>query len=108
MAARMKVQEPRRIVEWEYRKIALNDHSRRSDDIDVLSALGEEGWELVTITPHNIAYLKREIERDEPTQSQTDKAGEVVSGVKPKYRDPVTGDTWSGRGRMASWLSSCR
>jgi DNA-binding protein H-NS len=24
--------------------------------------------------------------------------------VKPKYRDAKTGDTWSGRGRMASWL----
>ena len=93
-------------MEWEYRKIALNEHPRRSDDIDVLSALGEEGWELVTITPNSIAYLKREIEGDEPTQSQTDKAGEVVSGVKPKYRDPVTGDTWSGRGRMASWLKA--
>jgi DNA-binding protein H-NS len=24
--------------------------------------------------------------------------------VKAKYRDPKTKDTWSGRGRMASWL----
>ena len=24
--------------------------------------------------------------------------------VKAKYRDPATGETWSGRGRMASWL----
>lgn len=22
-----------------------------------------------------------------------------------KYRDPVSGETWSGRGRMATWLS---
>jgi DNA-binding protein H-NS len=26
--------------------------------------------------------------------------------VKVKYRDPKTNDTWSGRGRMASWLKS--
>src|SRR6476620_10644572 len=26
--------------------------------------------------------------------------------VKAKYRDSKTGDTWSGRGRMASWLKS--
>jgi DNA-binding protein H-NS len=26
--------------------------------------------------------------------------------VKAKYRDPKTKDTWSGRGRMASWLKS--
>jgi DNA-binding protein H-NS len=23
--------------------------------------------------------------------------------VKAKYRDPKTGETWSGRGRMATW-----
>ena len=28
------------------------------------------------------------------------------SAVKAKYRDQKTGDTWSGRGRMASWLKS--
>ena len=27
------------------------------------------------------------------------------SPVKPKYRDPATGTTWSGRGRMPVWLS---
>ena len=26
--------------------------------------------------------------------------------VKAKYRDSRTGETWSGRGRMASWLKS--
>jgi DNA-binding protein H-NS len=26
--------------------------------------------------------------------------------VKAKYRDPKTNETWSGRGRMASWLKS--
>ena len=25
--------------------------------------------------------------------------------IAAKYRDPKTGDTWSGRGRMARWLS---
>ena len=28
------------------------------------------------------------------------------SKVKAKYRDSKTGETWSGRGRMASWLKS--
>lgn len=26
--------------------------------------------------------------------------------VAAKYRDPKTGDTWSGRGRMAGWLAA--
>jgi DNA-binding protein H-NS len=29
-----------------------------------------------------------------------------TSKVKAKYRDPKTNETWSGRGRMASWLKS--
>ena len=28
------------------------------------------------------------------------------SSVKAKYRDPATGDTWSGRGRMSTWLAA--
>ena len=28
------------------------------------------------------------------------------NAVKAKYHDGKTGDTWSGRGRMASWLKS--
>ena len=28
------------------------------------------------------------------------------SAVNAKYRDGKTGDTWSGRGRMATWLKS--
>jgi DNA-binding protein H-NS len=27
-----------------------------------------------------------------------------TSEVRAKYRDPKTGETWSGRGRMATWL----
>ena len=86
-------------MRWEYQKIMLNEHPRRGDDIDVLCAAGERGWELVSITPHRIAYLKRaiaiEFEGSDYGQS---------SAVAPKYRDPATGETWSGRGRMATWL----
>ena len=46
-------------VRWEYRKIPLNEHARSSDDIDVLCDAGENRWELVTILPNNVAYLKR-------------------------------------------------
>lgn len=27
------------------------------------------------------------------------------SKVAPKYRDPASGDTWSGRGRLPRWLA---
>jgi H-NS histone family len=109
------------VRKWEYKKFALNEAQRRSDDIDLLCEAGEEGWELVAVLPNGIAYLKREAEdcfaeperttvREEPGQARAAGVenaalnGAAVSLVKAKYRDPETGETWSGRGRMASWL----
>jgi DNA-binding protein H-NS len=107
---------------WEYKKIALNELKRGEDEIDLLCDAGEERWELVAVLKNGIAYLKREVmasarETDERLsedieQPQAPSAhvgsvgsqGEAASSVRPKYRDPVTGETWSGRGRMASWL----
>jgi hypothetical protein len=54
--------------QWEYRKINLNDVPRKSEDIDVLTDAGEEGWELIAITPNNIAYVKRQREQTAPAQ----------------------------------------
>src|SRR5436853_269298 len=34
--------------QWDYRKIDLNDLPRRSVDIDLLNAAGENGWQIVT------------------------------------------------------------
>jgi DNA-binding protein H-NS len=91
-------------VEWEYRKTDLNQLARKTDEIDLLRGLGADRWELVTITPNNIAYLKREVEGSRSAQSETGEAEEAVSRVEPKYRGSASGETWSGRGRMASWL----
>jgi hypothetical protein len=52
-------------VRWEYREIRLNEYPRSGDDIDVLYDAGENRWELVTILPNNVAYLKRP--RGEPS-----------------------------------------
>ena len=102
------------MAEWEYRKIDLNQYRPRGDELDLLNAAGAEGWELVGIASNNMAYLKREVEEAAP-MAQTDETGsherpnghDAADGraeVKVKYRDPVTNETWSGRGRMASWL----
>ena len=71
----------------------------KGDDVDVLSRAGEEGWELVAILVNNMAYLKRPL-APEPDDEATKATGEP----EPKYRDSATGETWSGRGRMARWL----
>ncbi len=49
--------------------------------------------------------MKREI--DDPDMGGAVSGEEIAAStheVKPKYRDPATGETWSGRGRMATWL----
>jgi hypothetical protein len=46
-------------MQWEYEKIDLNSAPRKSDDLAVLNDAGRDGWELVAVTPSNIAYLKR-------------------------------------------------
>jgi hypothetical protein len=50
------------MAEWEYRRIDLNDVPLKVDVIDLLNDAGQNGWELVSVTPNNVAYLKRQIE----------------------------------------------
>lgn len=105
------------MIEWQYRKLALNDVPRKSSEVQLLCQAGEEGWELVVILDNNLAYLKRTLDdqvMDEATDPASHGQNEDSGGnpssapkaheVKPKYRDPETGETWSGRGRMATWL----
>jgi len=94
-----------RVVGWEYHKINLNELPRKRNEIDVLCDAGEDGWELVTILPNSIAYFKRELVEEAVLESSAaDREEERISEVKVKYRDPATGDTWSGRGRMSLWV----
>ena len=51
---------------WEHRKIDLNNVPRKTDDIDLLNDAGDQGWELVTITPNSIAYFKRRLDDPAP------------------------------------------
>ena len=39
-----------------------------------------------------------------PINAADDERGNSSHEVPIKYRDPGTGDTWTGRGRMARWL----
>ncbi len=35
---------------------------------------------------------------------RTNRSGVARAAVAPKYRDPATGKTWSGRGKAPKWL----
>lgn len=64
-----------------------------------LNQFGAGGWELVALLPPQTAIMKNT--GDVPARA----AGRETQPVAVKYRDPETGETWSGRGRMASWLA---
>jgi hypothetical protein len=51
--------------EWEYRTLDLNE------GVDVLNDAGDEGWELVIITPNQIAYLKRQVAKPRARSTAT-------------------------------------
>jgi hypothetical protein len=55
--------------DWEYSKTDLNGLPRKTNDIDLLNDLGQDGWELVNITANNIAYLKRQISASAPAKA---------------------------------------
>jgi hypothetical protein len=62
---------------WEYRKIDLNNVPRKTDDMDLLNDAGAHGWELVSITANNVAYLKRQTV-DPPTETRAKAAASSV------------------------------
>jgi hypothetical protein len=47
--------------EWEYVTVSLNDLPVKTRPVDILNDAGAQGWELVTITPNDVAYLKRQL-----------------------------------------------
>jgi hypothetical protein len=49
------------MAQWEYSKRNLNEGPAKTTDVDLLNAVGKDGWELVGITVNNLAYLKRQV-----------------------------------------------
>jgi len=55
---------------FEYRLLDLNAISIKISPVDVLNVAGKDGWELVQITVHNMAYLKRYTAPPKPSRQR--------------------------------------
>jgi len=63
--------------EWEYITLNLCELPRKTSELDLLNGAGEKGWELVTITSNNIAYLKRPVPRRSSRASRSTTSEEI-------------------------------
>jgi hypothetical protein len=64
---------------WEHLTIDLNNVPTKSSDVALLDELGHERWELVTITPNKVAYLKQMVEEPAP-KKRTARAPAAAAG----------------------------
>lgn len=79
------------------RQIAAQLQSQRSDAVEKVRALMTE----FGLTAADIAAPTKPGRK--PRAQST---GETVRKVAAKYRDPATGNTWSGRGLKPKWLAA--
>jgi DNA-binding protein H-NS len=84
---------------------AAHELSRSAKRSELERQLAELGYGAPK-TPKRTNALKKAngLVQEKPKRAAK-KTGQRVS-VKAKYRDGKTGETWSGRGRMASWLKA--
>ena len=81
------------------------DFDRQLKVLTALAALhGKVREERISALKRELAALGATIERKLVSLGGNGKR--KAAPIKAKYRDPSTGATWSGRGRMATWLAA--
>ena len=85
---------------------AAHDHSRAEKRAELEQMLAELGYRAPKKQSRPKAVKKAYGAAHKKANGAVARKNGKKSSVKAKYRDEKTGDTWSGRGRMASWLKS--
>jgi DNA-binding protein H-NS len=84
---------------------AAHEHSRSAKRAELeqqLAALGDDAPKM----PARAKVLKKANGLAKAKANGAARKNGRATSVKAKYRDGKTGETWSGRGRMASWLKA--
>ncbi|SRR5690554_5533411 len=87
------------IVRLQKQAAALEKKQRAPIISDIVRSMRE-----YDITPEEIDAAFNRRTRG-PSKSAAKKAGTTRAPVPPKYRNPETGATWSGRGKPPRWVS---
>jgi len=86
----LSTDEIKSVVEQFKNELELREHAEKTAAVAEIKAIADKVGLIVTISDVN--FLKR-------------KAGaKVGTKAKIKYRNPVTGEEWSGRGLQPKWI----
>lgn len=84
----------------------MKSYKELQAEIKALQAQAEKARQ--TELASTIAEIKAKIQEygitEEDLFSSEKKARKTTATVKPKYRNPETGDTWTGRGKPPKWI----
>jgi DNA-binding protein H-NS len=83
---------------------ATHELSRSAKRTELERQLAELGY--APRKPARAKALKRANGAAQQKAKRAAKKNGKATSVKAKYRDGKTGETWSGRGRMARWLKA--
>jgi DNA-binding protein H-NS len=85
--------------------LAAHEIARSAKRAELEQQLAELGYDAPKAVARAKPLQKAKGLATEKPKRRTRKTRKAAS-VKAKYRDIKTGETWSGRGRMASWLKA--
>jgi len=90
----------REIARLQKRAEVLQQKQRAPAISQIVRTMREYG-----ITPDDIASAFGKSRRVKTTAAKAAKPSAPKKTIEPKYRDPATGGTWTGRGKPPRWLS---
>lgn len=77
----------------------------RAAELEQAVATCREIIDLYGLSAFDLGLIKTQQIRESKRHSKTFKPQAPRAATPPKYRDPATGKTWSGRGSMPVWMA---
>ena len=111
MATKTSFAELQRRIQEAERKLTEDRQLAESMREEELKAFVEEWLAKATALGFSVVEIVEAIRPHFPEKGRRGKGAKKTRAdagkkAEPKYRDPKTGETWTGRGRPAGWLQA--